>query len=438
MKSNVLQSKLFKNKILKNASWIIVCKIMQSILNLFIGMITARYLGPSNYGLINYAASIAAFFLPLMRLGLTSTLVQEFVSRPEEEGKVLGTSLFLNILSGFLSVVGICSFCMVAHAGERQTVLVCVLYSFTLLFQAAEMTQYWFQAKLLSKYPSIVSLVAYVVVSLYKIYVLAAGKSVYWFAVTHVIEAAIIAAVLLILYRRVATQKLGFSFALAKQMLSKSKYYIISGMAVIIVQYTDKFMLKNMMNDEVTGFYSAAVTCAGVTSFVFVAIIDSMRPQILKHKQTSTEKFEEHISILYSVVCYLSLAQCLVTTLFAKPIVWLLYGEEYLPAAVVLQVVGWVITFGYMGNVISIWILGEHKDTTIIWLGIFGATTNVVLNLLFIPKYGAVGAAAASLITQFLKNFVFCLIVKPLRRSVYLMLRGMNPKFAIAQIRKRI
>ena len=72
------------------------------------------------------------------------------------------------------------------------------------------------------------------------------------------------------------------------------------------------------------------------------------------------------------------------------------------------------------------------------WAAIFGAGTNVVLNLLFIPMYGAAGAAAASLITQFLKNVVYCLCVKSLRRSVRLMLRGMNPKFALHQLRKRL
>lgn len=433
-----MKKTLFKNKVLKNASWIIICKIMQSVINLFIGMITARYLGPSNYGLISYAAAIAAFFLPLMRLGLTSTLVQEFVSRPKDEGRVLGTSLIMNIASGILSVVGIFSFCMVAHAGEKETVLVCVLYSFTLLFQAAEMTQYWFQAKLLSKYPSIVSLVAYVVVSAYKIYVLATGKSIYWFAVTHVIEAFIIAVALLVLYRKVSIQRLGFSFSLAKQMLTKSKYYIISGMAVIVLQYTDKFMLKNMVSDEVTGFYSAAVTCAGVTGFVYAAIIDSMRPQILKHKQVSTEQFEDRISVLYSIIFYLSLAQCLVTTVFAKPIIYLLYGQAYLPAAPVLQIAGWVIPYAYMGTVLSVWILGEHKDSSIVWLGVFGAGTNVVLNLIFIPWLGAIGAAIASLIAQFLKNFVYCFFVKNLRRNVVLMLRGINPGFALQQLKKRL
>ena len=64
------------NKVIKNASWMIGCKIAQSVISLIIGMLTARYLGPSNYGLISYAASIAVFLLPLMQLGLIKTLVQ--------------------------------------------------------------------------------------------------------------------------------------------------------------------------------------------------------------------------------------------------------------------------------------------------------------------------------------------------------------------------
>jgi hypothetical protein len=52
-------------------------------------MMTARYLGPSNFGVINYAASIVAFVLPVMQLGINSVLVQELVKNPEEEGKTV-------------------------------------------------------------------------------------------------------------------------------------------------------------------------------------------------------------------------------------------------------------------------------------------------------------------------------------------------------------
>ena len=155
-----------------NAGWIIGCKVVQSIINLIIGLITARYLGPSNYGVISYIASVVAFAMPIMQLGFRNTLVKEFVKYPEKEGMILGTALACNIISSVFCIIGTITFVMFVNAGETETLAVCVLYSFTLLFNATEITQYWFQSKLLSKYPSIVALVAYVVVALYKIYLL--------------------------------------------------------------------------------------------------------------------------------------------------------------------------------------------------------------------------------------------------------------------------
>ena len=61
---------LINNKVFKNASWIIFCKIVQAVLNLVVTMLSARYLGPSGYGLINYAASVVAFVTPIMQLGV--------------------------------------------------------------------------------------------------------------------------------------------------------------------------------------------------------------------------------------------------------------------------------------------------------------------------------------------------------------------------------
>ena len=94
-----------KNRVVTNAAWIIVCRVFQAVLNLVISMMTARYFGPSNYGLINYAAAIVAFFVPIMQLGLRSTLVSEYISDPEKEGTVLGTSVVMNIISAFLSFI---------------------------------------------------------------------------------------------------------------------------------------------------------------------------------------------------------------------------------------------------------------------------------------------------------------------------------------------
>lgn len=425
-----------KNSVFKNAGWIIGCKIAQSLINLVIGMITARYLGPSNYGVISYVASIIAFAMPIMQLGLKNTLVREFVKYPEKEGKLLGTAMIMNVLSSLVCMAGSVAFVMIADAGERETVLVCSLYSLTLLFNATEMTQYWFQSKLLSKYPSVAALAAYTVVSFYKIFLLVTGKSVVWFAFSNALECLLISVILLVVYKKISGQRLSFDWQLGKEMLSRSKHYIIPGLMVMIFQHTDRIMIKLMVGESETGIYSAAITCIGITSFIFVAVIDSMRPVILEEKERSYEEYERKIIQLYSIITFLSVAQSIGMTVLAKPIVNLLYGSEYSEAAGILAVSVWYITFGHYGTVRNIWILAEEKQKYLTGINVAGAAANVILNFLFISLWGAVGASVASVITQLFTNVIIGYIFKPIRRNNYLMMKGLNPKVLIEPVRK--
>ena len=419
---------MFKNKVINNAAWIVGCKLAQSVLNLIVGMLSARYLGPSGYGLVSYAASIVAFVTPLMRLGLHATLVQEITTDPDHEGKTLGTALALNIPSSLLCIAGVIGFVFFANRGERTTLIVCAIYSMSLLFQAAEMISYWFQAKLLSKYPSVAMLISYVAVSVYKIYLLVSEKSVYWFAVTNVIDHCLISVILIGVYVATRQQRLSFSGTTAMRMLSKSKYYIISAMMITIFQQTDRLMLKIMLNDAATGYYSAAVTCAGIFGFVYAAIIDSARPGILRVHKVSRERYEKSVACLYGVIFYLSLAQCLVMAVFAKPIVYILYGADYLPAADALRLCVWYVTYAYFGSIRSIWILCEEKHKFVWIIDVTGALLNVLLNFLLIPVWGICGAALASFATQFFTNFILGFLFKPIRQNNRLLLRGLNPK----------
>lgn len=419
---------IIKNRVLKNASWIVGCKIIQSLLTFFIGMLTARYLGPSNYGLISYASSIVAFFSPVMQLGFTATLVQEFITQPEREGELLGTSLVLNIISAIACIIGVGSFCSIANPGEPETIIVCILYSLTLIFQASEMTQYWFQAKLLSKYPSIAALIAYTVISVYKIYLLVTEKSIRWFALTHVIEAFIVAVLLLCVYIRLNGTKLSFSWNLGKEMFSRSKYYIGTAMMVAVFQQTDRIMINLMVGEAETGYYSAALTCVGITGFFFAAIIDSARPTILESRKNSIEEFNKKTIILYTIITIVSLLQSVGMTVLAKVMIELLYGEAYLPAVPILQTAVWFVAFGYYGSVRNIWILAEGKQKYLLYINLIGASVNVVLNFIMIPFFGGCGAAIATLITQFFTNVVMGFIIKPIKENNYLMLMGINPK----------
>lgn len=419
------------NRLIKNASWIIICKIIQSILGFFVSLMSARYLGPSNYGLINYAQSLVVFVTPVMLLGFSNILVQEIVNKPENEGLTLGTTMFFSFCSSLLCSICVVIFAFIANKGDTVTVVVCALFSLSLIAQAFELIEYWFQAKLLSKYHAIVGLIAYTLVSGYKIVLLATGKNVYWFAVSYAIDYVIVAISLIIIYRKKGGRRFHVSKELAKTLFKRSSPYILSSMMVAIFTQTDKVMLNQMLDSSATGLYSAAVMLGGLTSFVYQAVVDSFRPKLFEDlKNEGHEKFNKGIIELYSLIIYTSLVQAILMTVLAYPIVLITYGKQYLLAVDTLRIVAWFTTFSCLGIVRNIWILANEKQVYLTPINMSGAVANVLLNALLIPVWGINGAAVASLITQFFTNVITGIIIRPIRHNNSLMYRSLNPALA--------
>lgn len=423
------------NRVLSNAVWMIGCRVVESVLHLVIIMLTSRYLGPANYGIINYAASLVAFVLPLMQLGIRNIMIKEMVDAPEQRGAILGTGLCMNLISSVLCVIGVTAFALVANPGEPQTVIVCLLYSTCLLFEAVQILKYWFQEKLMGKYISLSMLAAYVLVTAYQLVILVNDCNVLWFAFTDSVKHLFIAVFLVLLYRHFRADELRLSWTVCKRLLASGRYYILSNMMVTVFAQTDKIMLKQMMGDAATGYYAAAVNCTTLTSFLFIAILDSVRPGVFQSRRVDYKDYEKRVTQLYAVIAAVAVLQCVGVTIFAPLVVRILYGMDYAPTIPLLQMVIWYTVFAYLGQVRDIWMLAEEKQSLLWKLNLFGALANVALNLALIPGMGAAGAAVASLVSQFIANVGVCIMIPSIRRSGVLMARGCHPKVFMGMLR---
>lgn len=418
---------LQKSRQVKNAAWIVVCKVIQAALGLVLAMLVARFLGPEDYGLLSYAASITLFVSPIAQLGFTGTIVYELIRTPEQEEEILGTAIFSSLASSLLCMGGIALFIYILHGQESATLLICELYALLLVAQSAELIQYWFQAKLLSKYTSVISLIIYVLLAAYQIYLLVNDGSVFCFALCKGIEHGLIALCLLTIYGKKTRRRLLFSFQCAKKILSRSWYAMVSSLLIFSYAQADRIMIRTMLGDVAVGYYSAAVVCANATDFIFIAIIDSFRPTIMEAKKASANNYEATLVFLYSLIIYMALAQSILISIFAEPIVNIMYGSSYQMAISTLRLIVWYTVFSYVGIARSIWILAEGKQRLWWKINLCGVVLNVILNWRLIPAYGINGAAFASLLTQAFVNVGVGAIFKELRPNDHLMIRAINP-----------
>lgn len=426
---------IFKAKILRNASWIVAGRVVQMAISFVITMITARYLGPSNYGVINYVDSFVVFFASFSTLGIENVIVKELVHNPDKQGETLGSTIVMQMLSSFLSIFAVVGLICLLNSNDSTYRTVALLYSVSMFFKCLEVTQYWYQAKLMSKTYSIASTLAYIAMSIYRVYLLATSKGIEWFAFSTTIDALFLAVILIICYKRDKGPKLHTSIKRSKDILSQSYHYILSGLMIAIYWQSDKVMLRHIVNETAVGYYSTATKICSLWAFVLVAIIDSARPVLFDISKKDIDAFNKRTTQLYAVIIYISVFMSTLLTIFAPLIIKILYGNEYLPSIQILRIVTWCTTFSYLGMARSIWVLANGLERYEKRMALVGTICNLTLNAVFIPMYGAAGAAIATLITQIVVNYIIMLIVKELRPNGHMITEAFSPKIVMGMIR---
>lgn len=420
-KQKIIKTTFMKNRIFVNAQWMIAGRVIQMLLSLIVGMISTRYLGPTNYGLVNYGQAFTNFFMCVCTLGINSVIIKEFVDRPNEQGRSLGTSIFFRCISSIGALALVCGISLLVNAGKMETNLVVFLCAVSLLFHPFDTINYWFQYKYMSKVTALATFFSYLVTSIYKVILLILNKSVYWFALATTVDYAFLAFFLVIAYKKHDGPKFEISISRGRSILQRSYHYIMSGMMSAIYSQTDKLMLKHMLGDESVGYYSTAVTLCGIWTFILSAIIDVMYPVILESFSRSKEEFDKKNRQLYTIIFYLSVFVSSMFCVLGELIVKLLYGNKYLPAVAPLKVVTWYTAFSYFGVARGAWMVCNNHQKYLKYMYVGAAIINSLINLLLIPTLGATGAAVASLLTQIFTSMLLPMCIKDLRPNVKLM-----------------
>ena len=407
-------SRVLKKKSVKNSAWIIAEHVYQMAVNFVLTMMVSRYLGPANYGVLNYGATLVNIFLVFTKLGLDTMIANEFIKHRKEEGTIIGTSVMMRLLSAIASIAVIAILVFVLQANSPIIIITSVIQSLTLLFHAFYIFDYWFQSYYKSKYVSIAKAVAYTVMAGYKFWLLATGKDVVWFAAATVIDTIMVAILLLLFYKKNKGPKINVNIPLGKNLLKRSYHFIISGIMVLIYTQIDKIMIGQMLDEYQLGLYSAALSVCLLTSFIPDAILTSARASVFNAKQ-SGRHYLKKLKQTYAIIFWVCAGMALVISIAAPLIVNIIYGEQYIGAVSALSLLVWYIPLSYLGTARAIWIVTENKNKYSKYYTFWGVIMNIGLNAFMIPLWGILGATIATIITELFTLFITPLFYKETR-----------------------
>ena len=422
-----LIAKLLRSKFVHNTGWIMFAQIYQMLLSLVIGVLSARYLGPGNYGTISYAASYISFFTIACALGLEGIVVKEIVENRESEGVVLGSSIVMRLVAGFFSMVAVCTIVAVVNPGDQVLLLVSFLQSLVLLFNAFHIIDFWYQSYLKSKTSTIIKCIAYTGMSVYRVWLLITGKGVEWFAFATSLDAFLIAALFLIRYKKDGTEKLRFSFKTSKHLLGLSYHLIISTLMAVIYNQMDRLMIGKIIDQTHVGYYSAASTICHMWLFVPQALANSAQPLIMGLREKDEELYAKRIKQLSNAIFWIGILFAICITVLSHFIVDVLYGKDYAQAREPLIFMIWSTVFAAMSYARAIWMVCENKQKYTKYILIGGTIVNFTLNAVWIPTIGMNGAAIATVITEFVCCFIAPYVLKPTRAFARIQFEAINP-----------
>jgi PST family polysaccharide transporter len=371
------------------------------LFGLTIGIWVARYLGPGQFGLLNYVIAVVALFASVVPLGLDTIVVRDLVHAPEQSGSLLGTTFLLRVVAGLLMSVAAILFAAYSPGGNHHTVLLTAIIALSVVPRAADVFDLCFQSTMQSKLTVMAKNAGTLIGNAGRIVLILLSASLTafcWITSIEVILGALGLAITYIVSGNTFCQW-SFNANLARRLLKESWPMIISGMFILLYMRIDVVMLKLMAGDAATGIYSAAYRVSEICYFIPSAITTSVSPIILALRKSDNALYLVRIRQLFSLLITLSLCLSIFTTLTAHWIVNILYSARFAQAAPILAVHIWASVFVFLGVAQGPWDVAENALPYTLYRTMIGGAANIIINMVLIPRFGGMGAAIATLIS---------------------------------------
>ena len=388
-KNNLLLLRKSDNvrKIFKNISWLFFDQVLRFVMNIVVGILLARCLGPVKLGVYSYVFAFTAIFAAVSGLGIRGIVVRDLLKYPEKKDEILGTAFFLLVGSGFLSWLLSLLIFYIIRPTDKTSFLLISLVGPSFILQSFQVISYYFESQTQSKNAVFATSIGLLIGNCIKITVLLIEPKLIFFILITLLELFITGCLLVYIYTK-RHNKLNdwrFKFQTAKSLLKDSFPLFLSTVTIIIYMKIDQIMIRDLSSDAEAGIYSVAIKLTEIWYFIPLIVQSSVMPNIMGSLSNLNE-FYTKMQGLFTVMVGFSYFVAIGNTLFSQWAINTLFGTAYVSAPPILNVTIWALLFVCLGVMRNIYLLGKNLTMLSFIFTFIGMSVNIGLNYILIPK----------------------------------------------------
>jgi O-antigen/teichoic acid export membrane protein len=410
-----------RRKVLRNVYWAVTGKVVGIANQLLVGIMVARYLGPEQFGLMNYVLSYVMLFSVFATFGLDGIEIRELSKSNADKNTIIGTAFILR-MSFALATILLVFLTLLAFESDSYTFVMVMVFSLSLVASAFNVIRNYFTSIILNEYVVKSEISRTCIGALIRVVLLLCHCSLTWFIVASTFDFILVAGGYLYSYQKKAGRIREWKFCspVAGMLVRASFPLLLSGAAIIVYQKINAVMIRNMIDNAAVGQFSVAAKVVELGAFVPMMVAQTVTPLLVKAHQEDEARYLAKRQQFMDVMVWSSIGIAVAIFLLAAPTISVLYGAGYVAAIPALKVMAWRPVFTILSYASGTLLLVENCQRYVAVRNLLGCVASVLFNLLLIPVWGVVGSAMASLITMVVSGYIAHMIIKPYRYLVSL------------------
>lgn len=399
-------------KYLHNTGWMFGARIISFVTSFFTVAIVARYLGPENLGKLDYAQSFVAIISVFASLGIDQILYRDLITHPEKENEFLGTAIYSKLVLGIFAFI--LSVVISILLGNEMLITTLVgICSLTFVINPIGTVGILFSAQVQARYSSHIAIFLAFFIPGIKLLAIFLHKGIIFFAVIIFIEALISTLWSIYIYKvrfKKHPAAWRFEMDIFTKLMHDSWPLLLAGFTGYVYAKMDQVLLLHFMNSATVGIYGVAVKLTQIWAFLPGLIITSLFPAIVNARKTDFGLYAKRLRALCGLTVGVTILIALPLFIFAPFIIHLIFGDAFITASPVLRIYLWTSVAITLVVLAQNYLVAENLSRVFLYTSIIGAVTNIVLNVLLIPPYGAIGSAwgtMASYLMVVVSLFIF-------------------------------